>query len=217
MKVLSRVLKIINVVKTYAAENIVKNDFVKICFEKYKLEMKKTKITSLHDVFIDIILDIPVVLLFILGAFLFQVEGISVATLMLFLMLLNNITVPFTSFGSIYIQYKQTKVSVDRLKTILDNDREEETGTSLNSPIESLRFEDTGFKYNEKTVFHAFNLLLSTGKYYATIGENDSGKYTFIKLLLNLYSPESGSLSANGIDYKNLDFKESRKDKRLYT
>lgn len=38
------------------------------------------------------------------------------------------------------------------------------------------------------------------GKKYAIVGENGSGKTTFIKLLMRLYNPTTGSITLNGID-----------------
>jgi len=216
LKVVGRILKAINVIKTYAVENLFKKDFFNISLDKYRLEMGKAKYTSFYNGLMDIILDLPFILLSLLGAFLFKSEGISVATLMLFLMLLNNITVPFTNLGNIYIQYQQTKVSIKRLKEILDGENINiKPEIALNKPIESIRFNSTRFQYKEKIVLDNFNILLSSGKYYAVIGGNGCGKSTFIKLLLNLYNPGSGSLSANDIDYNNLYFSSIRNDRRL--
>jgi len=216
LKIVSRILKTINVIKTYAVENLFKKDFSNISFNKYKLEMKKAKYTSFYNGLIDFIIDLPFIFLFLLGAFLFQSEGITVAILLLFLQSLNNISVPFTNLGNIYVQYQQTKVSIKRLKEILDSENIKiKPEVALNKPIESVRFNSTGFQYKEKSVLNNFNFLLSSGKYYAVIGENGCGKSTFIKLLLNLYNPVSGSISANDIDYKNLNFDEIRNDRRL--
>lgn len=42
----------------------------------------------------------------------------------------------------------------------------------------------------------------------AVVGENGSGKTTFIKLLCRLYDPTEGKILLNGIDIKNYDYDE---------
>ena len=41
------------------------------------------------------------------------------------------------------------------------------------------------------------------GKRLAIVGENGSGKTTFIKLLCRLYDPQEGQILLNGIDIRN--------------
>ena len=216
LKIISRILKTINIIKTYAVENLLKNDFIKISFAKYKLEMKKAKYSSFFSGVIELIIASPFMLLFLLGAFLFQREGITVAVLLLFLQLLNYITVPFTNLSNVYVEYQQTKVSIERLKEILDSENiSKKQEININNTINSIRFSSTSYKYKDKLILNNFNFNLSSGKYNAVIGENGSGKSTFIKLLLKLYNPLIGNISANEIDYETLDFEEIRNNRRL--
>ena len=46
------------------------------------------------------------------------------------------------------------------------------------------------------------------GKKYAIVGENGSGKTTFIKLLTRLYEPTEGSIEMNRIDSRKYDLRE---------
>ncbi len=65
-----------------------------------------------------------------------------------------------------------------------------------------LSVKDLSFAYpgSENLVLKNVNLDLEVGKSYSIVGENGSGKTTFIKLLTRLYSPQSGSIQLNGID-----------------
>lgn len=52
------------------------------------------------------------------------------------------------------------------------------------------------------------NLKISYNQNVAIVGENGSGKSTFIKLLCRLYKPTSGKIFLNGIDIYDIDFKD---------
>ena len=46
------------------------------------------------------------------------------------------------------------------------------------------------------------------GERLAVVGENGSGKTTFIKLLCRLYDPTEGTILLNGIDIRKYDYDE---------
>ena len=60
----------------------------------------------------------------------------------------------------------------------------------------SIRFEDVSFQYpgNEQTVLSNISLTINQGQHVAIVGENGAGKSTFVKLLLGLYRPTSGTV-----------------------
>lgn len=45
---------------------------------------------------------------------------------------------------------------------------------------------------------------LRSGEIHALVGENGAGKSTLVKLLLGLYRPDAGRISADGIDYRDI-------------
>ena len=61
---------------------------------------------------------------------------------------------------------------------------------------------DFAFATSESNTLEDININFENGKSYAIVGENGSGKTTFIKLLTRLYAPSSGNISLNDIDIK---------------
>ena len=51
---------------------------------------------------------------------------------------------------------------------------------------------------------HIDNLVINRGEKIAVVGKNGNGKTTFIQLLLNIYQPESGSITLFGNDLREL-------------
>ncbi len=65
-----------------------------------------------------------------------------------------------------------------------------------------LAVKDLNFAYpnTDEKVLKNINMDFEVGKKYAIVGENGSGKTTFIKLLMRLYEPSSGEILLNKID-----------------
>lgn len=76
-----------------------------------------------------------------------------------------------------------------------------------------VEFKNVSFKYpgTEKWVLRNVSMKFRIGSRLAIVGENGSGKSTFIKLLCRLYDPQEGEILLNGIDirkYKYEDYME---------
>lgn len=65
-----------------------------------------------------------------------------------------------------------------------------------------IEFRDVSFKYprTETWALRHVNMKFKIGDKLAIVGENGSGKTTFIKLLCRLYDPTEGKILLNGID-----------------
>ena len=67
-----------------------------------------------------------------------------------------------------------------------------------------VEFRDVSFKYPGSDIWalRHVNMKFRVGKRLAIVGENGSGKTTFIKLLCRLYDPQEGQILLNGIDIR---------------
>lgn len=74
-----------------------------------------------------------------------------------------------------------------------------------NKSIHEICFENVGFKYKgtEHYALKNINVHFDTSKTICLVGENGSGKSTFVKLLLRIYDPTEGRILLDGIDLKN--------------
>ena len=67
-----------------------------------------------------------------------------------------------------------------------------------------VEFRDVSFKYpgSDLWALRHVNMKFKVGRRLAIVGENGSGKTTFIKLLCRLYDPQEGQILLNGIDIR---------------
>ena len=73
-----------------------------------------------------------------------------------------------------------------------------------------IEFRNVSFKYPTVDTYalQHVSLTFKMGERLAIVGENGSGKTTFIKLLCCLYDPTEGEILLNGIDIRKYDYQE---------
>lgn len=73
-----------------------------------------------------------------------------------------------------------------------------------------IEFRNVSFHYpsSKEWALKNINFRFRVGERLAIVGENGSGKTTFIKLLCRLYDPTEGEILLNGIDIRKYDYRE---------
>ena len=73
-----------------------------------------------------------------------------------------------------------------------------------------VEFRDVSFKYpgSDNWALRHVSVKFQVGKRLAVVGENGSGKTTFIKLLCRLYDPQEGQILLNGIDIRKYNYRD---------
>ena len=73
-----------------------------------------------------------------------------------------------------------------------------------------VEFKDVSFKCSGSDIWalRHVNMKFKVGRRLAVVGENGSGKTTFIKLLCRLYDPQEGQILLNGIDIRKYNYRD---------
>ncbi len=73
-----------------------------------------------------------------------------------------------------------------------------------------IEFRDVSFKYpgSDNWALRHVSMKFQVGQRLAVVGQNGSGKTTFIKLLCRLYDPTEGEILLNGINIRKYNYKE---------
>lgn len=73
-----------------------------------------------------------------------------------------------------------------------------------------VEFQDVSFQYSgtDRWALRHVNVKFQIGSRLAVVGENGSGKTTFIKLLCRLYDPQEGRILLNGIDIRKYNYRD---------
>lgn len=108
--------------------------------------------------------------------------------------------------GLVFITVFSQVDAIERYYQLMDLPDEKVVGSL---PVEKrldadyqLSVENMSFTFPEskEETLHEITQSFEAGKKYAIVGENGSGKTTFIKLLMRLYEPTKGSIQLNQID-----------------
>lgn len=89
-----------------------------------------------------------------------------------------------------YFQYMETQPNI----------RENAEGMIPQRVANGIRVENVSFSYDGRNeVLHDINMDIRGGEKVAIVGKNGAGKSTLVKLLLQLYRPQSGRIELDGI------------------
>lgn len=138
----------------------------------------------------------------------------SVGTYSVLVFLIQRLLWPLTRLGETFDQYQRAMASTNRVMNLLDTPIEIHTG-DVSLPIEKVRGEleldNVTFAYNgRKPVIQNLSLHIPAGRTIAIVGSTGSGKSTLVKLLLRLYEVQSGSITLDDIEIRDLKFKDLR-------
>ncbi len=81
-----------------------------------------------------------------------------------------------------------------------------------------LEFKDIRKSFGEKKVLKGINLVAEGGSAFGLLGRNGAGKTTSIRILMNVFPPNSGEVLFDGkpINYKNVTFGYLPEERGLY-
>ena len=141
--------------------------------------------------------------------------GMSAGTAVAVMNYISQVFTPVESLG-MEIQTIQSAIAgVRRINEFLSQPELDEQHTShalaqkAANPFVELK--DVTFGYDDHTVLCHLNLQVQTGEQVTLSGRTGAGKSTIFKLLMGLYSPDSGSVTIGGIPADQIPEVEKRK------
>ncbi|MBE6931251.1 MAG: ABC transporter ATP-binding protein [Ruminococcaceae bacterium] len=156
-----------------------------------------------YSFLIDSVLTV-VVLLFVAAKAFAGIFGIG--NFILYQGTIRNFVVGVSQMAAVIGIIRQNNTCLADLFDYLDLPNEMYRGTlaveKRNDLDYEIEFRDVSFKYprTEAWALRHVNMKFKIGDKLAIVGENGSGKTTFIKLLCRLYDPTEGVITLNGID-----------------
>ncbi len=194
-------IKNIAVIKSFAKDEKITNDILRTC-RNYCYYVKKSMVmASLPMALIDVFMEIGVVIVMILGVFLFYNKEITLVNLIMSITLSLIFTESISKTATLHhysMMFKEACKEIDKI--LLEETPKNKTKTLLaNGDIE---FENVSFKYGDEYVIKNISFLVKKNQSIALIGASGGGKTTIANLLMGYWDVCEGSIKIAGQDIK---------------
>ena len=145
------------------------------------------------------------------GCFLVLSSTISLGQLQAFIRYIWQINDPISQVSQLSAQVQSSFSAMSRLFSFLNIEslKDVETKRPIKE-VETIDFEHVQFGYGDKLLMKDVNIHVNKGETIAIVGPTGAGKTTLTNLLLRFYDVKGGSIKINGIDIRELSYKDLR-------
>ncbi len=131
-------------------------------------------------------------------------------------MLMGRAMAPLGQLAGLLIQYQGARTSLEPLNRLMELPIErppESTFVHRADLSGKIEFRDVTFKYpGSDAVLKHVSFKIEPGETVILLGKVGSGKSTILKMLMGLYEPQSGSVLVDGIDLRQIDPADLRRN-----
>ena len=138
--------------------------------------------------------------------------NITVGVISAFVIYSKQFSRPVNELAQLYGQIQTAMAGAERIFEIMDAPAENKSGeVHMDTTKGVIEFEHVNFSYVPgKQIIHDFNLKVEAGKKIALVGSTGSGKTTIINLLMRFYDIDSGRITLDGVDIRDITLSDLR-------
>lgn len=209
-KVLEEKFNGLKTIQSFAQQRAVVHEYnyeVKDIFSKSMLEGKLSGVYYSINGFLG---NITLIGLLIVGSRLINAGEITIGDLSSFMMYAVYTGTSVFGLGNFYTELMKGIGAAERIFELID--LKPSITTSLGKKVDDLHgdvvFHNVNFAYpsrRDTRVFDNLNLTIGKGEHVCLVGPSGSGKSTVSQLLLRFYDPDSGVVSVNGHNIRDLN------------
>lgn len=153
----------------------------------------------------------------VIGVYLIGEHQLSMGGLIACYMLSSRAMAPIGQVAGLLVQYHNASTALSSLEKVMESPIERPEGStfvSRGSLRGDIEFRDVSFSYPGQQVASLRNvsLRIRAGERVGILGRVGSGKTTVEKLIMGLYQPSSGAVLVDGVDLRQLDPAELRRN-----
>lgn len=196
----------IRVVKSFVRETYEIRRFEEQNWKNFQAAMKNVKLTSLLTPTVEFLAAIAVTFIVWFGGYEVVNEVITAGELVAFLTYAVNLANPVKRLSRVYAAIQKAMAAADRVFEVMDLDEKitDVPGAKPLPPIKGqVEFKDITFSYKEgQPALQHISLKAEPGQMIALVGPSGSGKSTIANLIPRFYDVDSGTISIDGHDIR---------------
>ncbi len=134
-------------------------------------------------------------------------ETLSGGAFIGYMALAYQILTPAKAISKASYRVKSGNAAADRILEILETENilEDKSSAILKTDFTSeIKLENISFKYEDDLVLKNFSITVPKGKSVALVGQSGSGKSTIANLITRFYDVNTGSISIDGVDIRDM-------------
>ncbi len=200
-------------IKSFGRRAYMDQKFLSSTDALYDSSMVKVKLAARLWTFLEIIPNLSLVVVLMLGALAVGDGRLSLGTLVAFIALMLSLVWPIESLGFILAMAQEAMTAADRVLEIFDTEPSIKGGDrTLPEPHGHLIFDAVDFCFpdSEEVVLRGVDLEVRPGETVAIVGATGSGKTALTALVPRLYDVSAGSITIDGVDIRELELPHLR-------
>ncbi|WP_308618011.1 ABC transporter ATP-binding protein [uncultured Eubacterium sp.] len=197
---IQEILTSLLVVKSFNVEEKVSGEADELMENNYKTKMKRRLFGIFANAGINTTFNLGYVFALAYGSYRL-LHGLDYGNLVAMLQLVNQIQQPFASLSGMLPKYFALLASAERiieLDNIKDETQQNENDVNVELIYDNLNcidFNNITFAYDRDLILDDTSLIVNKGDFVAIMGISGIGKSTLLKLLLGVFTVNSGSIT----------------------
>lgn len=203
----------IRVIKSFGRSEHVASQYDVAARQLHATSMVKVRLAAKFSTFLEVIPNLAVVAVLLLGAIGVGRGLLTPGELVAFITLLLSLVWPIAALGYILAMAQEAMTASARILEILDTEPDIVGGTHvIERPRGHLRFEAVDFVFpgEDGSVLRGLDLDVAPGETVALVGATGSGKTILTALVPRLQDVTAGRVTIDGIDVRDLDLTHLR-------
>jgi ATP-binding cassette subfamily C protein LapB len=210
-------LSAIETIKAQGAESVVQSKWERANVFLARTNVKMRALSSLAMYSTSTLSQLVTVAIVIIGVYLIGQKELTMGALIASSMLASRALAPAGQVVGLMMQYQGARTALENLNRVMDKPVERPPGqTFVERPLlrGEIEFRNVKFAYPNRTdaALEGVSFKIAPGEKVALIGRVGSGKSTIQRLIMGLYQPSDGAVLLDGIDLRQLDPADVRRN-----
>jgi len=140
-------------------------------------------------------------------------SALNAETFITYILTFSQLIAPSKAITNAFYNVQKGLASLERIEELLyrtETVKESEKPVSKTDFETEIKYTNVRFRYEKETVIDDISFTIPKGKLVALVGQSGSGKSTLADLLPRFYDVESGSITLDGLDIRQMELKSLR-------
>lgn len=208
----------IEVIKANSREKFESMKFEKQSNTLFEINLKSVKTNELTNPIVETLGAIAFALVIAIGGNEVIKDDLTIGEFFSFLTALFMLYDPIRKISNIYNSMQDALAANERINEILNIHPHIISGTkSFPKKLTTMTFRDIELSYGDNVALKNINFEVGIGEKIALVGDSGGGKSSLANLIVRFYDPSKGEILYNGINSKDINIKDLRKNISIVT